>query len=83
MVRHGDISAYRGHTYSQKAPGPCLRDVSRLPGDEAAGRHTLCGCDRSTLVLSLFGVVLPAFFLLVLVRKARERLEPGLEPQPR
>jgi hypothetical protein len=67
----GDESYYRGHFYSDKAPGLAL---ATLPAYEALRAAHL---PRGVHVLSLWSVVLPAAILLLLVRDLGERVEPG------
>ena len=75
----GDISAYRGHTYSQKAPGLAFATFPAYLTMKAAGKaHAVADATGQLWFLGLFGVVLPAFVLLYLVRKLANELEPGL-----
>jgi len=67
----GDIGYYKGHYYSNKAPG--LAFVT-LPVYEAA--HAL-GLPSGVHVLSLWGVLLPGILLLLLVWRVADRAEPG------
>lgn len=68
----GDESFYHGHFYSNKAPG--LAFVS-LP---AFVTLRALGLPDGVHALTLFGVLLPAALLLLLVRNMAERVEPGL-----
>jgi hypothetical protein len=68
----GDVSYYRGHVYSNKAPGLAFASLPAYLGLRAA--HLPHGVH----VLSLWSVLLPAAILLLLVGWTAERLEPGL-----
>ncbi|MDX6488650.1 MAG: hypothetical protein QOK13_1265 [Gaiellaceae bacterium] len=67
----GDIGYYKGHYYSNKAPG--LAFVT-LPVYEVA--HAV-GLPSGVHVLSLWGVLLPGILLLLLVWRVGDRAEPG------
>ena len=67
----GDIGYYKGHYYSNKAPG--LAFVT-LPVYEVA--HSL-GLPSGVHVLSLWGVLLPGVLLLLLVWRVGDRAAPG------
>lgn len=67
----GDIGYYKGHYYSNKAPG--LAFVT-LPVYKVA--HAL-GLPSGVHVLSLWGVLLPGILLLLLVWRVGDRVEPG------
>jgi hypothetical protein len=82
----GDVSYFKGHYYSTKAPGLALGTLPvyaalRASGaenaiaDAADSRRTTA--ERVIWVLGLWGVVLPAALTLLLVRFAGHRLEPG------
>jgi hypothetical protein len=68
----GDESYFHGHFYSNKAPGLAFFS---LPAYEVLGALHL---PRGVHVLSLWGALLPALLLLLLVRAMAERVEPGL-----
>jgi hypothetical protein len=68
----GDVSYYRGHVYSNKAPGLAFASLPAYLALRAA--HLPHGVH----VLSLWSVLLPAAILLFLVGWTAERLEPGL-----
>ena len=68
----GDESYFHGHYYSNKAPGLAFFS---LPAYEVLGVLHL---PRGVHVLSLWGALLPASLLLLLVRAKAERVEPGL-----
>jgi 4-amino-4-deoxy-L-arabinose transferase-like glycosyltransferase len=67
----GDETFYRGHYFSNKAPGLALVSVPLFVALKAA--HLPHGVH----VLSLWGVVLPLLLLLLLVRMLGDRVEPG------
>jgi hypothetical protein len=68
----GDISRYRGHVYSNKAPGLAFATLPAYLALRAA--HLPHGVH----VLSLWSVLLPAALLLLLVGSTVERIEPGM-----
>ena len=68
----GDESFYRGHAYSNKAPGLAFATLPAYLALRAA--HLPHGVH----VLSLWSVLLPAALLLLLVGSTVERIEPGL-----
>jgi hypothetical protein len=68
----GDEVYYRGHVYSNKAPGLAF---ASLPAYLALRAVHL---PHGVHVLSLWSVLLPAAILLLLVGSTVERLEPGL-----
>jgi hypothetical protein len=74
----GDISVYRGHTYSNKAPGLAFATQPAYLLLEATGKaRPVWDTTGQLWFLGLWSVVLPAFLLLVLVRKLANELEPG------
>jgi len=70
-----DISRYHGHIYSNKAPGLALLCAPLFKVLDLAGG----GRDpsRTLWVLGLLGCVVPAVGLVLLVRIAGDRIEPG------
>jgi hypothetical protein len=70
-----DVSHWRGHYYSNKAPGLALLCVPVFKALDLAGG----GNDptRTLWVLSLLGCALPAFGLVLLVRRAGDEVAPG------
>jgi len=68
----GDVSYYRGHVYSNKAPGLAFATLPAYLALRAA--HLPHGVHA----LSVWSVLLPAVILLVLVGSTVERIEPGL-----
>jgi hypothetical protein len=72
-----DISRYRGHFYSNKAPGLAFVTVPLYAVLDAAGVRTTGDPTQMLWALGLVGVVAPALALLWLVRGVAERLEPG------
>jgi hypothetical protein len=72
-----DISRYRGHFYSNKAPGLAFLTVPMYTVLDRAGARTTGDPTQMLWALGLIGVVVPAVALLWLVRSVAERLEPG------
>jgi hypothetical protein len=68
----GDVSYYRGHVYSNKAPGLAFATLPAYLTLRAA--HLPHGVHA----LSLWSVLLPGAILLLLVGSTVERIEPGL-----
>jgi hypothetical protein len=74
----GDISIHEGRTYSNKAPGFAFVTLPAYEAMKAAGKAEPVGTPEGQLwFLGLWGVVLPAFVLLFLVRRLADELEPG------
>jgi hypothetical protein len=67
----GDAGYYHGHLYSNKAPGLAFATVPVYVALRALG------LPRGVHVLSLWGVILPAMILLLLVRRVGDEFEPG------
>jgi len=80
----GDKARYRGHWYSARAPGLAffaLPEYKLLRG-AGATTHPRVWLNRkrndvAIWLVTLWGAVLPAALMLVLVRRVAERLEPG------
>jgi hypothetical protein len=85
-----DISWWRGHYYANKAPGlalatlpwyVALKELGLTRGDPKAAASfpgAMRALPRRDLwLMGLWGAVLPALALLVLVRRVAERLVPG------
>ena len=85
-----DVSWSGGHYFANKAPGLALvtvpwyalvRGLGLIHADKAAGQPypvAMRAIPRRDLwLMTLWGAVLPALGLLVLVRQAAERIEPG------
>jgi hypothetical protein len=74
----GDISVYKGHVYSNKAPGLAF---ATLPAYEvlkaAGGAHPADDTTGQLWLLGLWSVLLPGTILLLLVRHVADELEPG------
>ena len=69
---------YRGHTYSNKAPGFAFATLPAYFAMRAAGEAwPATDASGQLWFLSLWSVVLPAFLLLFLVRRLANELEPG------
>ncbi|HST17362.1 MAG TPA: hypothetical protein VLK36_06810 [Gaiellaceae bacterium] len=91
--RHGescDIAWWNGHYYANKAPGLALatvpwyelvRAVGLIHADRAAHAAFPAAMRaiprRDLWLMALWGAVLPALGLLILVRRAADKLEPG------
>ena len=80
----GDEARFHGHWYSSRAPGLALYsvpwyglltavDAPTLANSSPAQRHA----DEMIWAVGLWGSVLPALVLLLLVRAVAERVEPG------
>ncbi len=79
-VGTADVSHYRGHYYAAKAPGLAFATLPVYLALEAAHSSTVRpepDPTRALWFLGLFGAVLPAALLLLLVRRLADRLEPG------
>src|SRR5947209_16821613 len=79
-----DKAFYRGHWYSARAPGLAMYSLpfyELLKATDAAAvaraSHALRHEDEMIDFLGLWGTVLPALALLLLVRRVAERFEPG------
>ena len=73
-----DVIFYGGHVYSNKPPGLAFLTLPVFLVADAAGLVPQENLIRSLWLLTLWGVVLPAIVLLLLVRSVVERFEPGL-----
>jgi hypothetical protein len=76
-LRTIDVVRFHGHVYSTKAPGLAAVSVPPYMVLRTAGVHTTGGPKRLIWALHLWGVVLPAAILLLLVRRRADRMEPG------
>jgi hypothetical protein len=72
-----DVTFYRGHVYSNKAPGLAFVSLPAFEAVRAAGLWPGGDPSRTLWVLGLFAVVVPAVILAALVRGVAERLVPG------
>jgi hypothetical protein len=73
-----DISVYKGHVYSNKAPGFAFATLPAYIVMKAAGQASPPTDDsRQLWLLGLWSVVLPALVLLLVVRRVANDLEPG------
>jgi hypothetical protein len=79
-----DKAFYRGHRYSARAPGlaiyslPFYELLTAVDAPAAArASHALRGEDEMIDFVGLWGSVLPALVLLLLVWRVAERFEPG------
>jgi hypothetical protein len=80
----GDKAYYRGHWYSARAPGLALFALPfyngwKLVGADSWARdhQALRNDDEMVYLIGLWGNVLPAILLLLLVWRVAERLQPG------
>jgi hypothetical protein len=71
-----DVSHYRGHVYSNKAPGLAFLCVPAFVVLDAAGFVSERDPTRTLWALGLLGCALPALGLVLLVRWAGDRVEP-------
>jgi 4-amino-4-deoxy-L-arabinose transferase-like glycosyltransferase len=76
-LRNIDVVRYRGHVYSTKAPGLAAVSLPPYLALRTAGVETTGSPRRLVWALHLWGVVVPAAILLVLVRRRADRVEPG------
>src|SRR5437016_601676 len=66
----GDVSYYRGHTYSNKAPGFAFAVLPAYEVMKAVGKAKPAADITGQLwFLGLWGLALPAFVILLLVRR--------------
>jgi hypothetical protein len=74
----GDVSFIHGHYYAAKSPGLAFAALTPYLAMKAAGRaDPVRDATGQVWFLTIWGAVLPALLLLVLVRFVAERLEPG------
>ena len=73
-----DVVRWEGHTYSNKPPGLAFLTLGPYLGLRALGLADASDPTRMLWALSLFGAVLPAAVLLLLVRWVADRVEPGM-----
>jgi hypothetical protein len=73
----GDVATFRGHVYSNKAPGLAFATMPAYAVTVASGMRTTGDPTRVIWALHLWGVTLEFLVLLLLVRWAVDRLEPG------
>jgi hypothetical protein len=72
-----DVTRWRGHYYSDKAPGLALATLPAYVVLDAAGLVDGGDPTDALWALGLVGCVLPATLLLALVRRIAEDVEPG------
>lgn len=72
-----DKSYYEGHFYATKAPGLAFATLPLYKALELAGASPVSPA-TAVWLLGLVGVVVPALWLLLLVRRLAEEVEPGL-----
>ena len=73
----GDAAVYEGHYYATRAPGLPFFTVPAMLVLEASGMRTTGDPTRVIWALHLWGLVLPALALVLLVGLLAERLERG------
>ena len=80
----GDVNCQRGHWYSARAPGLALLTLPWYGALTAVNADSLAvtmaaqkGDDEIIWMVGLWGDVLPALLLLILVWRVTERFEPG------
>lgn len=73
-----DVITRGGHVYSNKAPGLAFLTLPVFVAADAAGLIPQDDPIRALWLLTVWGVVLPAIALLLLVRSVVERFEHGL-----
>jgi hypothetical protein len=80
----GDKVLYHGHWYSARAPGLALYSLPFYEALKAVNAEALArtsaaqrGEDEMIYFVGLWGSVLPAFLLLIVVWRVAERFEPG------
>jgi hypothetical protein len=73
----GDFRTFRGHVYSDKAPGLALATVPAYLTLRAAGFRTSGDPTRALWALRLWSVVVPALLVLLITRSLAERISPG------
>jgi hypothetical protein len=77
-LRTGDVSFFHGHRYAAKAPGLAFWTLPAFLMLKAVGGAKPSGdLFRILWFLGLWGVVLPAIVLFLLVRKVADRVAPG------
>jgi hypothetical protein len=76
-LRTIDVTHFHGHVYAAKMPGLAAASVPPYVALQAAGVETTGNPTRLIWALHLWGVVIPATVLLLLVRRRAERVEPG------
>jgi hypothetical protein len=72
-----DVAVFDGHLYSNKAPGVAMLVTPAYAVLHAAGVAAVGDPTRMVWALGLFSGVLPALALVLLVRRAGDRFEPG------
>jgi hypothetical protein len=73
-----DVQLYKGHFYSNKAPGLAFLTLPAYEAVDASGYRTTGDPTRPIWPLHVWSLVLPFLVLLLLVRDRAERTEPGL-----
>ena len=73
----GDVATYKGHVYSNKAPGLAFATMPAYAAVVAVGMRTTGDPTRVIWALHLWSVTCAFVVLLLLVRWAADRIEPG------
>jgi hypothetical protein len=73
-----DVQLYKGHYYSNKAPGLAMVTLPAFAVLDASGYRTTGDPTRPIWPLHVWSIVLPFLVLLLLVRDRAERTETGL-----
>lgn len=77
-LRTIDVTEHDGHLYAAKSPGLALFSLPAYVVLDRAGVDTDGDTRRILWALHLWGTVLPAIVLLLLVRRLADDVEPGL-----
>jgi hypothetical protein len=75
--RTGDITFFKGHYYSAKAPGLAFASLPPYLPMKGLGVWNTGDSTRMLWFLGLWTVILPAALMLFLVRQIGDRLQPG------
>src|SRR5207244_10651440 len=73
----GDFRTYRGHLYSDKAPGLAFVTLPAYLALRTLGLRTSGDPTQALWALRLWAVVLPGVGLLLIARSLAERISPG------
>jgi len=76
-LRTIDVTEHEGHLYAAKSPGLALFSLPPYLVLDRAGVDTDGDTTRILWALHLWGAVLPALVLLLLVRRVADEVEPG------
>ena len=73
-----DVQLYKGHYYSNKAPGLPFLTLPAFEVEKASGFRTTGDPTKPIWPLHVWSIVLPFTLLLLLVRDRGNRIQPGL-----